>query len=307
MIDGVFVGLSTIDVVYRVADFPVTNTKIEAKSQDVFVGGPASNAAIAFNRLGGKAAVVTAIGRHPVSSIIRDEFNKFAVDCIDLSPEFDELPAISSIAVDDAGRRNVISANTTRVQIPPAVIDRQICEEAKIVLVDGHAMQACLAWARASSALGKLVVMDGGSWKDGTDELLRFVNTVICSADFMAPGCVSEKGLVRYLWSRGVTNIAITRGAEPVRFYTDEKKGEIPVPLVAAVDTMGAGDIFHGAFCYFFANGIGFEKALERAAEIASESCRYRGTRAWMEGVQADAARGCDKLAVSPMGQSEAR
>jgi sugar/nucleoside kinase (ribokinase family) len=52
---------------------------------------------------------------------------------------------------------------------------------------------------------------------------------------------------------------------------------------VAAVDTMGAGDIFHGAFCYFFSIGYGFEESLERAAEIASESCRYRGTREWAE------------------------
>jgi sugar/nucleoside kinase (ribokinase family) len=53
VIDGVFVGLSTIDVVYRVADFPAANTKAAANSQDVFVGGPATNAAIAFTFLGG--------------------------------------------------------------------------------------------------------------------------------------------------------------------------------------------------------------------------------------------------------------
>ena len=290
-IGGVFVGLSTIDVVYRVAEFPAANTKIAAKSQDVFVGGPATNAAIAYSRLGAKAAIVTAVGRHPMTTIVRDEFKKFAIDCIDLNPEFGEFPAISSIAVDDSGRRNVISANATRIQIPPAVIDQHICEEAKIVLVDGHAMQACQAWARASTALGKPVVMDGGSWKDGTDELLKSVHTVICSADFTAPGCLSENDLVRYLRSRGVTNVAITHGAGPVRFFTEAKTGEISVPVVAAVDTMGAGDIFHGAFCYFFSTGNGFVEALERAAEIASESCCYRGTREWMEHLHADLAR----------------
>ncbi len=287
MIDGVFVGLSTIDVVYRVKEFPAANAKVAAKSQDIFVGGPATNAAIAFSRLGGKAALVTAVGRHPVSAIVRDECRKFAVDCIDLNPEFVEAPPISSVVIDESGRRNVVSANALRIQIPPAVVDQRICEEAKFVLVDGHAMQACQAWASAAKAAGKPVVMDGGSWKDGTDELLKSVHTVICSADFAAPGCASENALVKYFLSCGVTNVAITQGAQPVRFFAGGKAGKIPVPKVVAVDTMGAGDIFHGAFCYFFSIGNSFEEALEQAAEIASESCRYQGTREWMKHLHA--------------------
>jgi len=290
VIDGIFVGLSTIDVVYRVTEFPAANAKVAAKSQDIFVGGPATNAAIAFSRLGGKAALVTAVGLHPVSAIVRDECRKFAVDCIDLNPEFVDAPPISSVVVDESGRRNVVSANALRIQIPPAVVDQRICEEAKFVLVDGHAMQACRAWASAAKAAGKPVVMDGGSWKDGTDELLKSVHTVICSADFAAPGCTSESALVKYFLSRGVTNVAITQGAQPLRFFAGGKAGEIPVHKVVAVDTMGAGDIFHGAFCYFFSIGKSFEEALQLAAEIASESCRYQGTREWMEHLHADPA-----------------
>jgi sugar/nucleoside kinase (ribokinase family) len=289
-IDGVFVGLSTIDVVYRVAEFPAANTKVAASSQDVLVGGPATNAAIAFSHLGGRPTIVTALGRHPITAIVRDDFAKYAIECIDLNPDFESLPAISSIAVDDEGRRNVISANAIRIEIPPAVIDQRICEAAKIVLVDGHAMQACQAWASAAYALGKPVVMDGGSWKQGTDELLETVHTAICSEDFTAPGCTSESDLVKYLRGRGVANVAITHGAGPVSFFTDAKTGEIPVPVVAAVDTLGAGDIFHGAFCYFFSIGNGFEESLERASEVASESCCYRGTREWMQHLHANPA-----------------
>ena len=287
MIDGIFVGLSTIDIVYRVEEFPAANTKVAASSQHVFVGGPATNAAIAFSHLGGRAAVITTVGRHPLSAIIRDEFKTFAIQCIDLNSDFDELPAISSAAVDRAGQRNIISANATRIEIPPAIVDQRICEAAKVVLVDGHAMQACQAWARAARALGKPVVMDGGSWKQGTDELLESVHTVICSSDFMAPGCTSEDDLVRYLRERGVTNVAITHGAAPVSFFTASTSGEIPVPAVAAVDTIGAGDIFHGAFCHFLSTRHSFQDSLERAAEVASESCCYRGTREWMKHLHA--------------------
>jgi sugar/nucleoside kinase (ribokinase family) len=290
-IDGVFIGLSTIDVVYSVAEFPAANRKVAARSQEVLIGGPATNAAIAFNRLGGKATLVAAVGRHPVSTLIRDEFKKFAVDCIDLNSELNEIPSISSVAVDDAGRRNVVSANTARIRIPYPVINQKTLEKTKVVLVDGHAMQACLEWAKAAKELGRPVVLDAGSWKNGTEELLKSVHTVICSADFAAPGCVTESELVEYLQDRGVTNVAITHGEQPVRFFSDANSGEIPVPQVDVADTMGAGAVFHGAFCYYYATGKAFEEALECAAAVASESCRYRGTREWMEHLNADAGR----------------
>ena len=283
MIEGVFVGLSTIDVVYNVTDFPAANAKVSALSQEVFTGGPATNAAITFSHLGGRATLVSAVGCHPIAGVIREELKRFAIDHIDLSTEFAELPAISSVAVDAAGRRNVVSANAVRISMPPAVVDRQLCARAKVVLVDGHAMQACQAWASGAKALGIPVVLDGGSWKEGTEELLRSVHTAICSADFRAPGCASESELVRFLKSRGVANVAITHGARPVRFFSERASGEIAAPEVEAVDTMGAGDIFHGAFCYQYAAGKVFEDALRGAAEIASASCRYRGPRAWMK------------------------
>jgi sugar/nucleoside kinase (ribokinase family) len=283
VIDGVFVGLSTIDVIYHVQDFPAANAKVAARSQKLIVGGPATNAAITFSRLGGRATLVAAVGRHPFAGIIRDELERFGVQLIDLSPDFKDAPAISSIAVDDAGRRNVISANAAPIDIPPAAVDRRVCEQARILLVDGHAMQACQAWAGAAKELGGPVVFDGGSWKDGTEELLKSVHTAICSADFAPPECKSKRELVRFLWGRGVGNVALTHGAEPVLFFTEEKAGEVPVPQVEAIDTVGAGDIFHGAFCYFYAAGKSFEAALEAAAGIAAESCRYHGTREWME------------------------
>jgi sugar/nucleoside kinase (ribokinase family) len=65
-------------------------------------------------------------------------------------------------------------------------------------------------------------------------------------------------------------------------YLSGAASGSVPVPRVEAVDTMGAGDIFHGSFCYFTAIGHGFVEALEMAARIAAESCRFRGTREWM-------------------------
>ena len=279
---AIFVGLSTIDVVYRVDEFPSPNSKVAAQSQDVFVGGPATNASIAFAHLGGKSTLVTAVGRNAMAGVIVDELCRYSVKLIDLNPEFDDAPVISSISVNTDGERNVVSANAARVNALPAQIDEAVLQQASIVLVDGHYMQACLAWSSAAGARGIPVVLDGGSWKAGTDELLKNIDTAICSADFMPPGCSTRDGVIDCLQGYGVTNIAITNGAEPIQFDSGKSSGTVPVPQVHLVDTMGAGDILHGAFCYFASTGHGFIDALQEAAGVASESCRFHGTRAWM-------------------------
>ncbi|MGH9599480.1 MAG: PfkB family carbohydrate kinase [Terracidiphilus sp.] len=289
MAHGVFVGLSTIDVVYRIDKFPAPNSKIAARSQDVFVGGPATNAAIAFAHLGGNAALATAIGCHALAEAIRRELQHYSVQPIDLSPNFDEVPAISSVTVDKTGRRNVVSANAIRMSGLSVEIDTKVLDRAQIVLVDGHSMPACQAWAAAARARKTPVVLDGGSWKDGTGDLLRNVDTAICSADFAPPGCKDEDETIRYLKDAQVKNIAITHGAEPVRFDSGQSSGTLRVPQVEVADTMGAGDILHGSFCYFASIGRGFVESLAEAAEIASESCRYAGTREWKKHSSPDA------------------
>jgi sugar/nucleoside kinase (ribokinase family) len=280
---GIFVGLSTIDVVHSVVEFPSVNTKVEAESQELFVGGPATNAAVAFAHLGGKPALVTVIGRNIMSSVLIDEFRRHSIQPIDLYPEFTQAPVISSISVNRAGDRNVVSANATRLSAPAARIDEAELQEASVLMVDGHYMEACQAWSAAARAKGIHVVMDGGSWKNGTEELLRGVDTAICSADFKPPGCSTEDEVFAYLQAHGVLRIARTNGAEPVRFVSPSTSGVLRVPQVEVADTLGAGDFFHGAFCYHLSTGCGMVEALAEAAKVASESCRYAGTREWLK------------------------
>ena len=278
-----FVGLSTIDVVYDVDEFPVANTKVAARSQSVLAGGPATNAAIACAHLGSNAALVTVVGRNVLASVIREELQKHLVQLIDLNPAFEDAPVISSVTVDKAGNRNVISANAMRVPVPAAHVDPELCRQARIVMVDSHYMEACQAWAAAARTCGTPVVLDGGSWKDGTEALLKSVHTAICSADFMPPGCSSRNEVIQFLKNCGVTNIAITNGSAPIEFVFGQSSGSIRVPEVDVVDTMGAGDILHGAYCHFAAMKRDFVDSLTQAARIASESCRHAGTREWMK------------------------
>lgn len=283
MTHGIFVGLSTIDIVYYVDEFPAPNTKVAAYGQYVFVGGPAANAAIAFAHLGGQATLVTAVGRHPLAHVIRRELENYSIRLVDLNPDFEDAPVLSSAAVNRNGRRSVVSANATRIPTPSAEADRDLCGRAAVVLVDGHYMPACQAWAAAAKDRGVPVVLDGGSWKNGTKELLKCVHTAICSADFLPPRCSLDDDVMRFLESFGIASIAITHGAEPIQFVSGQSSGIMRVPRVEAIDTLGAGDIFHGAYCYYASIGFDFAEALAEAAKIAAESCRFMGAREWMK------------------------
>jgi sugar/nucleoside kinase (ribokinase family) len=280
---GIFVGLSTIDIIHSLNEFPNKNQKITARSQEVAVGGPAANAAITFAFLGGTTTLITPVGRHATSALIREECHRFGVELVDLTPESGDIPPVSSVWVSCKGERSVVSVNASRSAISPPEISASVLQDARIVMIDGHVMDACQAWSQAAKAVGIPVVLDGGSWKPGTEHLLKNIETAICSADFKPPGCSTEDEVIDALRASGVTNIAITRGPDPVRFASPASNGFVDVPDVQAVDTTGAGDVFHGSFCFYASAGYRFDNALRESARVASESCRYPGTREWMK------------------------
>jgi sugar/nucleoside kinase (ribokinase family) len=78
-----------------------------------------------------------------------------------------------------------------------------------------------------------------------------------------------------------VPYIAITRGGKPVLGGDRGRRFEIEVEKIAAADTLGAGDVLHGAFCHFFAQDQVFEPALRKASELATLSCQSLGIQAW--------------------------
>jgi len=287
---GVFVGLSTVDVVYAVEALPEPNSKVVASHQEISAGGPATNAAITYAHLGGESRLITAVGRHPLTAIIKRDFAHFNVSLEDLLFGADDLPlddepAVSSIAVTEkTGDRAVISVNATHLRIPPQALDTSRIDHASILLVDGHHMDICTKAATHARSKGIPVVLDGGSWKDGTNELLSAVDIAVCSEDFLPPQCQSRGSVIEYLIAFGVSAAAVTAGHKPIRYASRTGSGEIPVPAVRVADTLGAGDIFHGAFCYYYAaNGGHFRDALERASLVASRSCEHFGTRSWMK------------------------
>jgi sugar/nucleoside kinase (ribokinase family) len=290
---GLFVGLATVDLIYTVEAIPRRNEKISVPGQQVSAGGPATNAAVTFVFLGGRAELVTAVGSHRLAAVIRQDLRAHSVRLHDVALRNPAVPPLSSILVHrKTGDRTVASANATVFDLPQGQFDPVWLRGASTLLVDGHYIRLCIAAAHAARAEGIRVVLDSGSWKKGMDELLPLVDIAICSADYRPPKCRSTNDVFEFFRARSIRQVAITRGASAIRFEDDGKHGSVPVANTKTVDTLGAGDIFHGAFCFYTSEpGTSFPAALAKAARIASCSCRYSGTREWMK-IQQSGARG---------------
>jgi sugar/nucleoside kinase (ribokinase family) len=282
---GFFAGLATLDTAYRVAALPGANSKVVALGQELAAGGPAAGAAVTFAALGGSARLLTALGGHVLARYAASELARCGVEVRDATPQATSAPAVSSVyVVDGTGERSVVSVNATGVAARVPADVASAAAGARVVLIDGHHLDLALAAARAGVERGVPVVLDGGSWKDGLEAVLPLVDVAVCSADFRTPGAATAVESVAALRRRGVPAVAVTRGAAPVWWWSESGSGEVPAVKVAARDTLGAGDAFHGAFCYAMsaASGIPLPRALAFAAEVAAVRCRVAGLRAWL-------------------------
>ncbi len=279
---GLFVGLTTLDLIYLVEAPPAPNQKIVAIADTTAAGGPATNAAVAFRHLGGEAHLLSAIGGHAITHLVRSDLHQCQVNVVDLAPERTTSPPVSSILVTQAtGDRAVTSINAVKAQIPVAAIPADILSGVDVVLIDGHQMAAGAAIAQLAQPQKIPVVIDGGSWKPGFETVLPRVDYAICSSNFYPPHCQTPEQVVAYLADFGITRIAITRGEQPIAYWQGSDRGHLPVPVIQAIDTLGAGDVFHGAFCYFILQ-MDFPAALAAAAQVAAQACQSFGTRQWL-------------------------
>ncbi|GAA3881177.1 PfkB family carbohydrate kinase [Saccharothrix violaceirubra] len=225
------VGLTTVDVIHRVADFPAPGGKVQSADVRLDVGGPAANAARTIAALGHEAILLTALG---------DELGDVArahLDDVEVHDAGPGGPALSTVVVrEHDGERTVVSRNaatfTPTRPFPTALVDR-----ADTVLLDGHLAPLALAAARAARSP---VLLDAGSWKPVLAEILPLTHTAACGAEF--PLTAEE------LHARGVKVVTRTHGPDPVTWSTGNVRGEVPVDRVEAHDTNGAGDVWHGAF-----------------------------------------------------------
>ena len=263
---GLFVGLCTKDIVYYTDEIPEKNHKIKTDDFATHIGGPAANAAITYAALGGDATLATCLGVCTESEAMVKELNAYGVKVLNYA-DYETTPNTACILVAKDGSRSIISGQ--HPFMPNRKFETGIYD---FILFDCNQQE--ISQDILSQSVSQTIVLDAGSMKPGTEAFLQKADIVIASEDFKDASGVDLFGM-----KCNAPHKAVTRGERPI-FYNDK---ELPVSKVTAVDTLGAGDIFHGAFCYgHFHLGKSVEDALLFAAEVAGESVRYRGPREWI-------------------------
>jgi sugar/nucleoside kinase (ribokinase family) len=271
---AIFVGLTTFDIIQYVGEFPGPDAKVEALGSWMGAGGPAANAAITFAALGGRAQLITALGGSFAAIEARRDLEALGVHVDDRALE--GSCAISNVVVDAAGRRTVVSTNAGGLRRLRA--GGQPIGDAEVVLSDGHHAEIALPVLDQAVRLGTPVLLDAGTRRPATDGFLSRSTHVIASAAF-AVGRPPEI-VARELLRPPVRLAAVTAGGRAIVAMThDGIAAGIAVPAVQVVDTLGAGDVLHGAFAYHLAAGTPPLAALRCAAATASQSCTHRGPR----------------------------
>lgn len=292
-------GLTTVDLVQRVAELPGPNEKVTSLDAELSTGGPAAGAALTAAALGAPTTLLSALGRHDLAAPVRHELDAAGVRLIDATADTDALPPISAVSVrEGTGERSVVSrdgAAIASVHSDPA--DPLADVDADVVLVDGHHPALALRAATYARERDVPLVLDGGSWKPVLDELIGAVDLAVCSADFRAPGTGSPSEQGQALLARGVRAVAVTRGGDDVLWWrarpegagtgdgADHDSGRVRVPRVDAVDTLGAGDVFHGAVLAALTDSSWPERlpeVLDYAARVAAARVECHGRQRWL-------------------------
>lgn len=279
---GLFVGLSTLDLVQRVSRRPGVNEKVVAQRCDIAAGGPAAVAAVTFGALGGRSVLLSALGPGPVAQLAAAELGRAGVRIVDAWAAGADLSISAITVLDETGQRSVVSRNAEDLTavVPdhlPALVG-----ETDVVLIDGHHPELAVAAARVAQTVGIPVVLDCGSPKPVYAELVPLADAVVCSAGF-AGNPDQFDAAAATLTADGARLVAMTAGAAPVRWWTCENSGTLMVPRVAVRDTLGAGDVLHGAVAFARARGvIDPERSVSFGIAVAALRVQHVGPRAWL-------------------------
>lgn len=287
-----FLGRTTVDALYRLDTLPEENTKVYARQFHLAPGGPAMNAALTHARLGGNTLLASAVGGGPWAALVRSELARQRIPLLDLADDTSYETPLCAVLIN--------TANSSRTVLNPPIqqtILRQLgpwTAEAHalgrqlpaVALTDGFFFPQISPLLQSLRHAAVPLILDAGSFKPGTAELIPLLSVAICSERFNVPPehggpLPNPESILDWLIARGVPCAAVTRGPNPILASDHGRRFEIPIAPIAALDTLGAGDVLHGAFSYYFAHQPDFEPALRRASHIATLSCQSLGAQAW--------------------------
>lgn len=271
-------GLSVVDFLFGVDQVPDRAEKYRAHAFGTVGGGCAANASVAIQRLGGTAKLVSRIGDDDVGRVIRGGLEAENVDCTYLHEFEGARSPLSSVMIDQAGERQIVNFRGEGLPDDPAWVS-SIDTEFNAVLTDTRWREGAVAALELARDRGVPGVVDA--------EAPVFPEIV----DHGSHIAFSEQGLRDFSGDtdrfKGLSAVAsahkawvcVTCGADGTYYIKDGNPVHVPAFEVEAKDTLGAGDIWHGAFTLRLAEGSNEHEAVQFANAAAALKCTRAGGR----------------------------
>jgi len=281
--DVVGVGLNATDTMIVIPHFPAYGGKAPFTREFVSVGGQVASAMVTCAHLGLRAKYIGTVGDDERGRIQLDSLRESGVN-IDHVQQRSNCPNQSAYIIIDqsTGERTVFWSRPDCLRISPAQIDESQITCAHLLHIDGHDTTAVEHAAGIARSHGIPVTVDVDTIYSGFDRVLPLVDYLIASSEFPAhwTGIEDPFDALSTIQAKfGMRVAAMTLGAQGSLALVDGVFIYSPAFVVNCVDTTGAGDVFHGAFCYSVLQKMPVAEALEFSNAMAALNCMALGAR----------------------------
>ena len=280
--DLVGFGLNAVDHLCVVPRYPRFDTKTEILHYEKLAGGQTATAVAFVSRMGLKGKYIGKVGSDDIGIFSMESLRAEKLDTSSVRVVEGALNQYAFIVIDKGtGERTILWQRDPRLGFSVSELDRQEICAGRVLHLDGHDHDAAIQAARWAQEEGIPVVIDLDKVVPRIEELIQNVDFLITSAnvppDFT--GISDPIDSILALRPHCAGFIAVTLGAQGAMAVIGDEVIRFPAFKVHAVDTTGAGDIFHGGFIYGLLHNWPLERIMTFANAAAGLNCTHMGAR----------------------------
>jgi len=280
-IQVVGLGQACVDYVGRVPGYPAEDSKTELEGVFTSCGGPAATALVTLARSGISTSFLGSISDDPFGVQIVDTLKKEEVDtsCLKITPGRASQFAFIAVTKGE-GHRTIFWSRSSAPELTPEEVSLDRFPDARILHLDGLMVDAGKEAARQANQQQMTVVMDAGTLREGSLDLVKRVDVLIASEPFaealVGPEAPLQKALEE-LRAMGPREVVITLGARGSIGLNEAGMVRQAAFPVVSIDTTGAGDVYHGAYVFGLLEGWTMARCMAFASAAAALKCRNGG------------------------------
>lgn len=288
--DVLGIGLNATDTLILLPHFPAYAGKVRFIKEILSPGGQVASAMVACAALGLRVKYIGTVGDDHRGQVQLESLRGTGINIDDVRVRKDCANQTAYILIDQTtGERTVLWERLDCLKLNPEEITPAMITSARMLHIDGHDTPAVSHAARIARKHGIPVTVDVDTIYHGFDQVLPNVDYLVTSSEFPV-AWTSERDPLRALEliqnEYGMKVAAMTLGAHGALARVDGRFVYSPAFVVNCVDTTGAGDVFHGAFCYAVLQGMPMREALDFSNAMAALNCTALGARGGIRGLK---------------------